>query len=234
MIKLQDLNIGYSVQKQNHSVFENINLSFERGELIGLVGDNGIGKSTLLKTITGNIKPLKGTVLINQLPIETLSKKEISKNVAIVLTDRVGGFNLTVFDVVASGRIPYLNAFGQVSAEDQIIIKESLEKTGLVELSDRLIEELSDGQRQKVMIAKSFAQQTPVILLDEPTAFLDHTSKQNLFKLLKQLCDEQQKTILVSSHDLDILFKNADKVLYLKNSKEFILDKPENIRKYFV
>lgn len=234
MIELKDLHIGYSSQKQNNLVFENLNVSFNKGEVIGLVGDNGIGKSTLLKTITGNLKPLKGTILLNGRPIQEFSAKEISKHISIVLTDKIGGFNLTVFDIVASGRIPFLNAFGQLNKEDAIIVKESLEKVGITELSSKLMDELSDGQRQKVMIAKSFAQQTPVILLDEPTAFLDHTSKQNLFRLLKQLCVEQQKTIIVSSHDLDILFKNVDKVLYLKNNKEFTFENPECVRKYFV
>ncbi len=237
MIELKDLHIGYSFQKRpstsSGTVFENLNVEFNKGELIGLVGDNGIGKSTLLKTITGNLKPLKGTILINGKSLDTISAKEISKNISIVLTDKIGGFNLTVFDIVASGRIPFLNAFGQLKTEDEEIVKQSLENTGLAELSNKLIDELSDGQRQKVMIAKSFAQQTPVILLDEPTAFLDYTSKQHLFKWLKQMCVEQQKTIIVSSHDLEILFKNVDKVLYLKNDKTFVFGKAEAIKTYF-
>ena len=237
MIELKDLDIGYSFKKRSPSesrgVFENLNVAFNRGELIGLVGDNGIGKSTLLKTITGNLKPLRGNVLINGRVIETISTVEISKSISIVLTDKIGGFNLTVFTIVASGRIPFLNAFGQLKTEDEEIVKQSLEKTGLTELSNKLIDELSDGQRQKTMIAKSFAQQTPVILLDEPTAFLDYTSKQHLFKLLKHLCVEQQKTIIVSSHDLEILFKNVDRVLHLKNDKTFEYERAENLKKEF-
>jgi iron complex transport system ATP-binding protein len=160
-----------------------------------------------------------------------LNNDQISKIISVVLTEKVGGFNLTVFDVVASGRIPYLNAFGTLKNEDVRIVNETLELVGIKNLSDALYEELSDGQKQKVLIAKSLVQQTPVILMDEPTAFLDYESRRNLFTLLKQLAKEQHKTIIVSSHDLEILFRNADQVLYLKPGNQYFFGEPSLIQK---
>jgi len=230
MLELKDLHIGYSAKKQTKVVFKNMSAVFAKGELAGLVGNNGIGKSTLLKTLFGTLPPLSGKVLLEGKDITKFSVEELAKNISIVLTDKIGGFNLTVFDVVASGRIPYLNAFGQLKEEDEKITEQSIEQIGIVELKDKFVDELSDGQRQKVMIAKSLAQQTPVILLDEPTAFLDYTSKQQLFKILKQLCREQQKCIIVSSHDLEILFNNSDKVLYLGANSTLVFNEPGPVK----
>ena len=234
MIELKDLHTGYTTGKRTKTVFAGLNATFLKGELIGLVGNNGVGKSTLLKTITGNLKIVSGDVILNGRSINELAADEIAKIISLVLTDRIGGFNLTVFDVVASGRIPFVNAFGQLKEEDTSVVEQSIQKIGISELRNRSIDELSDGQRQKVMIAKSLAQQTPVILLDEPTAFLDYTSRQQLFSILRQLAKEEQKTIIISSHDLDILFKNVDKVLYLKEGNQFISDTPEKIKTHLI
>lgn len=205
MIQLNDLEIGYKSKKQPISVFKNINAQFHAGELVGLMGDNGIGKSTLLKTITGTLRPLSGNVLLQSKNIYDYTAKQLAQHLSIVVTERLGGFNLTVWDVVASGRTPYINVFGKLQAQDIAIIEQSLDVMNLQALRYKLIDELSDGQRQKTMIAKSLAQQTPVIVLDEPTAFLDHTSKHQLFSVLKKLCVEQQKLIIVSSHDLELM-----------------------------
>jgi len=205
MIKLTDLEIGYTTKKNKLSVYTNINAQFNPGDLVGLIGDNGVGKSTLLKTITGNLAPLHGNIILNNKSITEYDAQSISSQLSIVITEKLGGFNLTVWDVVAAGRTPYINVFGTLSANDQNIIEQSIELMQLQALKHKLIDELSDGQRQKVMIAKSLAQQTPIIILDEPTAFLDYNSKHHLFKVLKQLCDEQKKLIIVSSHDLDLM-----------------------------
>lgn len=229
MLKVKDLNIGYA-QKE---ILSGLNFSIGKGELIGLVGSNGIGKSTLLKTIIGSLKPLGGEISLNGRSLNSISQQELSKIISIVLTDKVGGFNLTVFDIVASGRIPYLNAFGQLKEEDINIVNESLETIGIKNISQNYFDELSDGQKQKVLIAKSLAQQTPVILMDEPTAFLDFESRLQLFQLLKQLVREQQKTVIVSSHDLDVLFRNVDKVLYLKGNKDYYFETVDKIKSFF-
>lgn len=205
MITLTDLEIGYANKKNTISVYKNINAQFNSGDLVGLIGDNGVGKSTLLKTITGSLAPLNGSIVLNGKNITDYDAQNISNLLSIVITEKLGGFNLTVWDVVAAGRTPYINVFGTLSPDDQRIIEQSIELMQLQNLKHKLLDELSDGQRQKVMIAKSLAQQTPIIILDEPTAFLDYNSKHHLFKVLKQLCDEQNKLIIVSSHDLDLM-----------------------------
>lgn len=205
MIDIKHLEIGYKSKSKHNSVFKDINATLNAGDLIGLMGDNGIGKSTLLKTITGNLIPLAGDILLNSKSITQYSAQQIAQLLSIVVTEKIGGFNLTVWDVVATGRTPYINVFGKLTIEDEGIVTTSLEQLNLLPLKDKLIDELSDGQRQKVMIAKSLAQQTPIIVLDEPTAFLDYTSKHHLFSILKKLCTEQGKLIIVSSHDLELM-----------------------------
>ncbi len=229
MLQVKDLNIGYAPKE----ILSGLNFTIGKGELIGLVGSNGIGKSTLLKTIIGSLKPLAGEITLDGKSLNSISSQELSKIISIVLTDKVGGFNLTVFDIVASGRIPYLNAFGQLKDEDVSIVKQSLETIGIKNISQNYFDELSDGQKQKVLIAKSLAQQTPVILMDEPTAFLDFESRLQLFQLLKQLVKDQQKTVIVSSHDLDVLFRNVDKVLYMKSDKDYHFEGDDNINTLF-
>jgi iron complex transport system ATP-binding protein len=211
MIDIKQLEIGYKHKHETISVFKNINAALNAGDLVGLMGDNGIGKSTLLKTITGNLVPLSGEILLNSKNITNYSAQQLSQLLSIVVTEKIGGFNLTVWDVVSTGRIPYINIFGKLSLEDEHIVTSSLEQLNLLPLKDKLIDELSDGQRQKVMIAKSLAQQTLIIVLDEPTAFLDYTSKHHLFTTLKKLCEEQGKLIIVSSHDLDLMKKYITK-----------------------
>ena len=205
MIDIKQLEIGYIDKRKNISVFKNINLTLSAGNLIGLMGDNGIGKSTFLKTITGNLAPLSGEIVLNSKPISNYSAQQLAQLLSIVITEKVGGFNLTVWDVVASGRTPYISIFGKLTAEDEGIVNSSLQQLNLEPLKYKLIDALSDGQRQKVMTAKSLAQQTPIIVLDEPTAFLDYTSKHLLFETLKKLCEEQNKLIIVSSHDIDLM-----------------------------
>lgn len=205
MIDIKQLEIGYQNKRQHNSVFKDINLTLNDGDLVGLMGDNGVGKSTFLKTITGNLVPLSGEIKINDKNISYYTAQQLAQLLSIVVTEKIGGFNLTVWDVVATGRTPYINIFGKLTPEDESIVTEALGQLNLLPLKDKLIDELSDGQRQKVMIAKSLAQQTPIIVLDEPTAFLDHTSKHHLFATLKQLCVEQGKLIIVSSHDLELM-----------------------------
>ena len=228
MLQVKDLNIGYQ-----NEIISGLNFTINKGELIGLVGSNGVGKSTLLKTIIGSLKPLKGEISLDGKALQSISQQELSKLISIVLTDKLGGFNLTVFDIVAAGRIPYLNAFGQLNPSDIEIVNQSLETIGIKNLAEHYFDELSDGQKQKVLIAKSLAQQTPIILMDEPTAFLDFESRQQLFILLKQLVKDQQKTVIVSSHDLDVLFKNVSKVLYLKGKMDYSFETADKIKSLF-
>jgi iron complex transport system ATP-binding protein len=221
MLDIKHLEIGYQNKRENISVFKNINLTLNAGDLVGLMGDNGIGKSTFLKTITANLLPLSGEMLLNSKNISSYSAQSIAQLLSIVVTEKIGGFNLTVWDVVATGRTPYINIFGKLTPEDEAIIESTLIQLNLLPLKNKLIDELSDGQRQKVMIAKSLAQQTPIIVLDEPTAFLDYTSKHHLFGTLKKLCDEQGKLIIVSSHDLDLMKKYITKSITMYEGNKF-------------
>jgi iron complex transport system ATP-binding protein len=223
MIDIQNLEIGYKIKRKINSVFEGLNAKFEAGALVGLIGDNGIGKSTLLKTLTGYLEPLNGTILIQTKNINSFSFQELATLISIVTTEKIGGFNLTVYDVVALGRTPYLSLFGKLTVNDETIIENSLTSLSIAHLKDKLMDELSDGQRQKVMIAKSLAQQTPIIILDEPTAFLDYTSKHKLFEDLKNLCIKEKKLIIVSSHDIDLMQKYITNSLHLKENNSFEL-----------
>lgn len=211
-------------------VCSGLTVSLQDGHLTGLIGDNGIGKSTLIKTLCAYLKPLAGNIFINENSVSDYSLIQLSKLISIVNTERVAGFNLTAFDVVAFGRTPYLNIFSQLNEKDKEIVNLSFEKVGISSLKNKLMEELSDGQRQKVMIAKALAQETPIIILDEPTAFLDYSSKHQLFEILKDLCQTQNKLILVSSHDLDVVFKYCDEVLWMKGDHEYEFDTSEKIK----
>lgn len=223
MIELRDLTIGYKSKKALTTVFKHIHLHLNTGMFVGLMGDNGIGKSTLLKTIMGNLLPLSGDVLLNHKSCQSYASQELAQLVSIVTTDKIGGFNLTVWDVVSLGRTPYINAFGTLTPDDENIVTESLTHLSILHLKNKLIEELSDGQRQKVMIAKSLAQQTPVIVLDEPTAFLDYRSKHHLFSMLKQLCLQQNKLIVVSSHDIDLMTNYITHSITLQENNQLIV-----------
>ena len=213
MIKLSNLEIGYKSKQQRKSVYNNLNLEYKLGDFVGIIGNNGVGKSTLLKTITASIQPLSGDVFIDNKNSLAFSSNELAQLISVVITEKIGGFNLTVWDVVSAGRIPYINIFAKLTSEDINITEQSLKTLDIEHLKNSLIDELSDGQRQKVMIAKSLAQCTPIIILDEPTAFLDYNSKHHLFKVLKNFCETQNKLILVSSHDLDLMKKYVTKTL---------------------
>lgn len=226
MIALRELSIGYRQRKGVRTVFSGISADLGAGDLVGLMGNNGVGKSTLLKTITGTLPPLSGEVLLQGRAVSDYSAAQLAQQLSIVVTERVGGFNLTARDVVASGRIPYINMFGKLSEDDHRLVDRCLEQMGIAALAQNFIDELSDGQRQKVMIAKSLAQQTPVIVLDEPTAFLDYNAKHQLFGILRRLCTEEGKLIIVSSHDLDLMKPYINRALTMEENDAWTLTSP--------
>ena len=218
MILLKKLSIGYRQKTDSRKVLKDINLSIFSGELIRLLGPNGIGKSTLLRTLSGLLPKLSGTIMINGRALEEYSEKELSKQVGVVLTDHLQLRNMRVEELVALGRAPYTNFFGGLSSEDKVFVDEAISLVGIDKLRGRMIRELSDGERQKVMIARALAQQTPVIILDEPTAFLDFPSKVEVMKLLRNLAHDMHKTILLSTHDLDLAVRLADTLLQVADS----------------
>jgi iron complex transport system ATP-binding protein len=209
---LQSLSIGYS-----HKVIAaDINAQIKGGELTCLIGRNGTGKSTLMRTLAGFLKPLGGSALLDGRDVGRLSPAERSHLISVVLTDRVDIDGMRVKDLVSVGRQPYTGFFGKMSSDDEEVVNKAIADVGMTDFAGRQVNSLSDGERQKVMIAKALAQQTPVILLDEPTAFLDYPSKKEMFQMLSQLCHEQGKAVLVSTHDLDIALPIADSVIEMK------------------
>lgn len=211
-IKLENLTIGYTRKSSVKKVAEGINASLLSGELTCLIGVNGIGKSTLLRTLSAFLPPVSGQVQLLDQPLHSYTDKEMAKVIGVVLTDRLDIQNLRVEDLIGLGRSPYTGFWGGLDEEDKRIIQESIDQVGIQKLQHRMVHTLSDGERQKVMIAKALAQQTPIIFLDEPTAFLDYPSKVELMQLLGRLAHEMDKTIFLSTHDLEIALQLADKV----------------------
>lgn len=203
------LSVGYG----HRAVLSDISLTLAQGTLTCLIGPNGAGKSTLLRTLAGYQPPMAGRMLIGGLNLQTLTMGERAQVVSVVLTDRIDAVALSVTEIVAMGRAPYTGLLGTTTAADRLMVAQALEMVGISHLATRRIGTLSDGERQKVMVARALAQHTPVILLDEPTAFLDFTSKVALMRLLSHLAATQAKTILMSTHDLEIAAAMADNLI---------------------
>ena len=235
VLKTKDLLIGY----KDNVILPPINVSLNSGDLIALIGPNGAGKSTLFKTLTANIKPIGGSIKLYNRELSSYTSKEKSTMIGLVLTERPDDMFLKVYDVVASGRSPYTDFFGRITNEDNNIIKESLEIVNIIHLKDRYFYALSDGEKQKVMIAKTIAQKTPIIFMDEPTAFIDYPSKIELFSIMRKLSKERNTTIIFSSHDLELLLRYTDDIWMISKGKELLslkkeeLLKSEKIREYF-
>ena len=214
VIRLSHLSVGYS---PSLPVISGINAVVRSGQLTCLTGDNGIGKSTLLKTLTGFLPKLGGELLLDGREVGTFSQRELARQVSIVLTQKPDIQNLTVEEVAGLGRSPYTGFFGRLHDADRTVIADALAAVGIEPLRHRMIQTLSDGERQKVMIAKALAQQTPAILLDEPTAFLDFPSKAETFRLLQRMAHDRDKLILLSTHDLGLAVRFADCLLEVKD-----------------
>jgi iron complex transport system ATP-binding protein len=227
ILKASDISIGYSNKKGNTLISENINLTLEKGKLISLIGANGIGKSTLLRTITGIQKTLSGTVLLNGQNIHKLDSLTLAQNLSVVLTEKLPPSNLTVFELIALGRQPYTNWIGKLTKSDIAKVNEAMELTKISHLAAKKHYEISDGQLQKVLIARALAQDTPLIILDEPTTHLDLLHKVALFKLLKKLTQETQKCILFSTHDIDMAIQLSDEMIIM-TPETVIQDEPCN------
>jgi iron complex transport system ATP-binding protein len=226
-ISLKKATLGYKKAGSDITILKNLSLDFYPGDFIGVVGLNGTGKSTLLKSMCGLLPVLGGDILIEGENISKLPLSVLAKKIAIVLTEKIGGFNLTAFDVVAAGQIPYTNSFNQLKKNHVSVINVAMDATGIRAHEHKLVNELSDGLFQKTMIAKALAQQTSAILLDEPSAFLDYASKHELFLLLKNLSETEDKCILVSSHDLDLVLKYCNRLLVVSSNGVELLNVSE-------
>lgn len=228
-IVIKDLAIGYPGKRSVKTVAEGINDTLSSGCLTCLLGENGAGKSTLLRTLAGFQPALKGAVDIMGKPLQQYGEKELAKVIGVVLTERNNLQNMTVAELVGMGRSPYTNFWGRLTDDDRVKVAAAMDLVGIRPLAGRMVETLSDGERQKTMIAKALAQETPVIFLDEPTAFLDYPSKVEILQLLRRLAMEMDKTIFLSTHDLELALQIADRLWLMAKGGEVIAGTPEEL-----
>jgi len=212
-IELKNVSVGYEQAGGTPlEILKDINYDAAPGEMVALVGSNGIGKSTLLRTMVGFQKYFTGEVKVNGSELEEIGIKELARIMSFVSTENISVANMTVFDLVAYGRFPYTNWMGKLTETDRQKVDDAIHKVGLQGFENRQITQVSDGERQRAMIARAVAQDTPVIILDEPTAFLDVSNKYEIFHLLQVLARERGKTIILSTHDLNIALREVDKL----------------------
>ncbi|WP_456461002.1 ABC transporter ATP-binding protein [Lutibacter sp.] len=226
IIKTNNLSIGYTSRKEVNTIASNLNIQLKKGNLVCLLGKNGIGKSTLLRTLTKVQPALNGEIFINNQNLNTLNNLYLSKSLSLVLTERLPESNLSVFELVALGRQPYTNWVGKLTNKDLQFINTALEQTNTTHLMHSKYYELSDGQLQKVLIARALAQNTDLIILDEPTAHLDLHHTLETFTLLKQLATNFNKTIIVSTHEINLALQLADE-LWLMAPSSFVSGKTD-------
>ncbi len=215
ILETKKLNIGY----KGRELIKDLNLSLKKGEITTLIGKNGVGKSTLLRTLLNETLKLSGDVFVHGKNLEQYSAVDKSKIFSLVMSSQVSSLNLTVYDVVSMGRIPYLNWLGKMSKEDKKEVNNSIVLLGLESMKHRFINELSDGERQKVMIAKALCQNTEILILDEPTAYLDLSNRIAFFRLIKKLAQEFNKVILLSTHELEMAMQFSDQVWLINQQK---------------
>ena len=230
MIRFQSLSLGYG----SRILIDSLSATVKSGELTALVGRNGTGKSTLLRAITGLGERIGGDILLGDKSIDSLSTAELATMVAFVTTDKVRIANLRCRDVVALGRAPYTNWIGRMQEQDEEIVMRSMELVGMNDYADKTMDRMSDGECQRIMIARALAQQTPIILLDEPTAFLDMPNRYELCTLLQRLAHEEQKCILFSTHELDIALALCDSIALISPPQLHLLPTEEMVKSGYI
>ena len=225
MIQLKDLTLGY----EQRTLLEKVSAHITGGQLVALLGRNGTGKSTLLRAVMGLEKPKNGEIILHGNNIASLKPEELARNISFVTTDKVRIANLRCRDVVALGRAPYTNWLGQLQREDKEKVDNAMRLVGMDSYADKTMDKMSDGECQRIMIARALAQDTPVILLDEPTAFLDLPNRYELCLLLRKLTQKEGKCILFSTHDLDIALSLCDTIMLIDNPQLYSLPTGEMI-----
>ncbi len=230
ILATENLTIGYPHKKANFEVQKNLNLNLKSGTLTCILGNNGIGKSTLLRTIAGMQKALSGDVFIHKKNSKNYSPVSLSKHISLVLTEALPPSNLSVYELVALGRQPYTNWLGKLTDLDKEIIAKALKQTQVTTLAPKKIHELSDGQKQRVMIARALAQNTDIIILDEPTVHLDIHHKIAILKLLNNISKTLNKSILIATHEVNFALQLADE-LWLMYPDKCIIGPPKSLIK---
>ena len=217
-----DLAVGYRNGKTAVTLLQGLNLSLEKGKLVALLGQNGAGKSTLLRALTCDERPISGTIEVNGRNLADMSQKDRSRLIGLVSTERIQAGALTVTELVGLGRQPHTGFLGRLDDEDHEIVRQSMEDAGIIGKANEYMASLSDGERQKAMIARALAQQTPIIILDEPTAFLDVASRIETMRLLQTLAHDRGKAVLLSSHDISQSLMLADELWLITTDRQVI------------
>ena len=228
-ICIKNLSTGYRGKHGAKVIGEHIHASICSGELTCLLGENGAGKSTLLRTLSAFLRPLDGEIWVQGKLLTDYSDKELATIIGVVLTEKCHLRNMTVWELIGMGRSPYTGFWGTLSKKDKQIVNDAISLVRIEDLKERMVHTLSDGERQKVMIAKALAQETPMIFLDEPTAFLDYPSKVEILHLLHRLSREMGKTIFLSTHDLELALQIADQIWLMDRKNGVITGTPEDL-----
>lgn len=230
LLALRNLSTGYKTgRKQTKIITENLNANLKSGELVCLLGPNGAGKSTLMRTIAGMQPPLGGEVTLEGANIHRIAARDLAKRLSVVLTERITIGTLSAYALVALGRYPHTNWAGNLTERDHEIIKQSIEIVGAADLANRNVSELSDGERQKIMVARALAQEPQIMILDEITAFLDLPRRVEIMRLLREMTRHTGKAVLLSTHDLDLALRSADRVWLLSKDGKFETGAPEDL-----
>lgn len=225
LLVTENLTLGYG----DRLVFSELSVALKSGSFVCLIGANGTGKSTLLRTLAGLTKPLGGKVRLHGEDLYQLSAQQRSQRLSLVLTEQIELDWMSVTELVALGRYPYTDWQGRLGTQDQLIVAEAIAAVGLEELSEKSITQISDGERQKAMIARALAQQTDLMLLDEPTAYLDLPRRVETMQLLRSLAHVQNRTILMSTHDLDLALRSADQLWLVTTAGNLVVGTPEEL-----
>ncbi|MBD8046071.1 ABC transporter ATP-binding protein [Clostridium sp. N37] len=225
MLKTENLFAGYGKKV----VVENVNISSIKGQVVCFLGPNGAGKTTILRTLSGLLDPVKGEVYIKEEKISNINKKDLSKQLAVVLTKKFEGGLMTCYEVVSMGRYPHTGFFGRLSQEDNEKVFEALKTVNAENLAERYFDELSDGEKQKILVARALVQEPEVIILDEPTTHLDIRHRLELVDILKKLSKEKGIAVILSLHEIDIAIKSCDKVILVKDNKVLAYGVPEDV-----
>lgn len=229
VLETRNLSIGYRLEKGTKLLGAHFDLKLKKGSLVALLGPNGSGKSTLIKTLSGLLRSLSGQVFIEEIELNKLTKSQRARKISLVLTDPVTTMGLSVYDIVSLGRFPYTNWLGKLTQKDKDIIEESLQLVDMQLFAERKLQTLSDGEKQRVMIAKALAQQSEIVILDEPTAHLDLINRVEIMKLLRNLAHEQKRAILISTHELDLAIQSADELWLMQANNKISFGSPEDL-----
>lgn len=229
ILQTHDMSVGFGQGSKRTALLKGLNLKLEQGSLVALLGRNGAGKSTLIRAITCDSAPIEGSVEIDGHPATEITKHQLSRLVALVATERIMGGAFTISELVALGRQPHTGFLGRLSKHDKEVVSQCLDAVGISHKAQQHVANLSDGERQKAMIAKALAQETPIIVLDEPTAFLDVASRIETMQLLHKLAHEQNKAVLLSSHDISQSLLLADELWVITNDREVVTGSTEQV-----